>query len=703
MYQEILDDILSNVDIDEELLNCSNYECEIHNEEIEILLNKINSAIITASDFSLPRVSKPKKKKSIIPGWNHYVKPLKEQSIFLTNLWKENGCILGDEFDKNRKLARSRYHRAIKFVMFNKDRIIKEKISNNLCNKNFKEFWKEVRKIKSTKINYPTVVDNIQGTNQINKLFHDQYKSLYNMNYDINDNTFISEYISNNIIKCKNKECSSSHEVELKHVIEALKNLNPDKKDFIYGMSSNHFIKDTTFLNTKLCQLFNLFLIHGFTTIKINSSIILPLPKNNKKSLSLSTNYRAISLNSIMCKIIEYIVKMFLEKYVKTSNNQFGYKKNLSTNSCSFLMTETINYYINNNSRIYALFLDASKAFDRVTHNKLFMVMISKNVCPLILRLIVKMYNLNNARVKWSGYLSPVFAMRNGVKQGGVLSPYLFSLYLEPLISKVNNCRHGCHIGEISYNILVYADDIVLLSPSITALKYMINICEEYSRNFDLIFNSNKCELVIFCKDKFVKNSKPIILMNNSILKISNSYTHLGINITNNNNQIIDFNNIIRDLKIKCNIIKNEFSKLSYLTKVELFNSHCMSLFGCCLWKIESKNFQRIQIEWRKCIRLLLNLPYNTHNNLIPGLIKSRSVDVIINNRFLNFYFNGLNSDNELKKIIFLNSWLLNYGSVLKNIAYISRNYRISYLNIFEKERRKFYLNIPHDELWLIK
>ena len=52
---------------------------------------------------------------------------------------------------------------------------------------------------------------------------------------------------------------------------------------------------------------------------------------------------------------------------------------------------------------------------------------------------------------------------------------------------------------------------------------------------------------------------------------------------------------------------------------------------------------------------------------------------------------------------IFLNSLLLKYGSVLKNIAYISRNYRISYLNIFEKERRKFYLNIPHDELWLIK
>ena len=114
-----------------------------------------------------------------------------------------------------------------------------------------------------------------------------------------------------------------------------------------------------------------------------------------------------------MCKIIEYILKNFLEKHVKTSNNLFGYKKNLSTNTCPYLITETINYYINNNFRIFALFLDASKVFDRVTHNKLYMVMISKNVCPLILRLIVIMYNLNNARVKWSGYLSPVFVMRN--------------------------------------------------------------------------------------------------------------------------------------------------------------------------------------------------------------------------------------------------------------------------------------------------
>ena len=66
--------------------------------------------------------------------------------------------MLQDEFDKNRKLTRSQYHWAIKFEKSDKDRISKEKISKNLCNKNFKELWKEVRKIKSTKINYPSSV-----------------------------------------------------------------------------------------------------------------------------------------------------------------------------------------------------------------------------------------------------------------------------------------------------------------------------------------------------------------------------------------------------------------------------------------------------------------------------------------------------------------------------------------------------------------
>ena len=110
------------------------------------MLNDIRYAITIASDFSLPKCSEVNDKKGDIPGWNDFVRPFTDQSIILNNLWKDNGCLIGDEFDRQRKLAKSQYHRAIKYVKANRDEIIKSKISSRLCQKNFGEFWKEIRK-----------------------------------------------------------------------------------------------------------------------------------------------------------------------------------------------------------------------------------------------------------------------------------------------------------------------------------------------------------------------------------------------------------------------------------------------------------------------------------------------------------------------------------------------------------------------------
>ena len=88
--------------------------------------------------------------------------------------------------------------------------------------------------------------------------------------------------------------------------------------------------------------------------LEFDSSIILPLPKSNKKSLNLSSNYRAISINVILCKLLEYILSSFLKKFISTSNYQFGYKNDLSTNSCTFVTGQSIKYYLNGNSSVYA-------------------------------------------------------------------------------------------------------------------------------------------------------------------------------------------------------------------------------------------------------------------------------------------------------------------------------------------------------------
>ena len=133
-------------------------------------------------------------------------------------------------------------------------------------------------------------------------------------------------------------------------------------------------------------------------------------------------------------------------------------------------------------------------------------------------------------------------------------------------------------------------------------------------------------------------------------------YLNLGMNV--NANKLIDMNHAIRDIKIKSNVIANEFKKQNYETLVKLFNAHCMSLYSCNLWDYASSDFIRIQVQWRKCVRYALKLPYRTHNTLIPHLIQTEPIETIIHNRFLNFFVRGVNHDNKLIEFMFKNCLL---------------------------------------------
>ena len=114
-----------------------------------------------------------------------------------------------------------------------------------------------------------------------------------------------------------------------------------------------------------------------------------------------------------------------------------AYKSQYSTTKCTFLVTETIKYYKSRGSNGYALHIDATKAFDKVKYSKLFELLINKNICPHILRLLLNMYLINTAEVSWKGAISTEINVTDGVKQGGVKSPYMFAAYINPLIESI--------------------------------------------------------------------------------------------------------------------------------------------------------------------------------------------------------------------------------------------------------------------------
>ena len=111
---------------------------------------------------------------------------------------------------------------------------------------------------------------------------------------------------------------------------------------------------------------------------------VIPIPNNAKLNLSSICNYRAIVLSSIFSKILDKIIMSLQSEYLMTSDLQFGFKEHSSTIMCNTLLVETVEYYVSNNSSVYVLLIDASKAFDRLCHSKLFDVLETYNVRQIV-------------------------------------------------------------------------------------------------------------------------------------------------------------------------------------------------------------------------------------------------------------------------------------------------------------------------------
>ena len=109
-----------------------------------------------------------------------------------------------------------------------------------------------------------------------------------------------------------------------------------------------------------------------------------------------------------------------------------------------FLYTYFIfSYYNWFGSPVYTCFLDASKAFDRVEHWSLFKKLIDRNVPLVVVRILVNWYRQQTLCVKWGRNTSSFFTVSNGVRQGGILSPFLFTLYIDELSYQLNNSNLG--------------------------------------------------------------------------------------------------------------------------------------------------------------------------------------------------------------------------------------------------------------------
>ena len=512
----------------------------------------------------------------------------------------------------------------------------------------------------------------------------------------IDDVTFVNiiDDVNNLVInKCSSGMCESAHchSVNGDTVRNAVFKLKSDKDDEVYNLCTNSFIHATDLVFEKLGELVSVMIRHGLASEIINTSIIKPIPKNKKKLISDSNNYRAISKNTIISKIIDYILIDKVGDKLTTSMYQFAYKEGYSTSMCSFLVAETIQYYKNNGSTVFMLSLDATKAFDLVQYSKLFKLLIERDICPLLIRFLINVYLSSIAIVKWNGVQSQPYTLGNGVKQGAVISAPLFAVYINPLINNLQDSKQGCYLGNICTNAFAYADDIVLLTPSCTALRTLVNICEKYADSYKLKFNPDKCTLMIFTDKNanfYYENCK--ISLCGRIVKNVKTEKHLGhLFSSNNHSHLINIDSIIRDIKIRTNTIITNFRSLCWQSKVKLFLSQCSSLYGSTLWRLDDKQIELLVRTWNICCRRLLGLPPNTRTYVIHNIMDTMPIRYIIMSRILNFFVSGLNHKCNIISMLFKNTLISKSSYMLQNINIILNELNIKYCDLFLMDKNK--------------
>ena len=257
---------------------------------------------------------------------------------------------------------------------------------------------------------------------------------------------------------------------------------------------------------------------------------------------------------------------------------------------------------------------------------------------PLLLRLLLYMYTNQNLQVRWGSIAGTKFGACNGVKQGAVLSPILFAVYMDDLYSQLRDSGSGCHIGNHYVGSLGYADDTVLMAPSPKGLQTIVDVSVNYARKHDVIYNGSKSQFLIFPSNSGSHVKRHISILGNVIQSV-NEAVHLGHHVSVINKDCMLQHAISHSWR-SFNIFRADFCRLYPEIQCELFITYCSSFYGAPLWNICSAIFKQLCASWRKCLRKIWRVYPMTHCGVIALLSHCKPMPIGIQQRFCKFVAN---------------------------------------------------------------
>ena len=205
-----------------------------------------------------------------------------------------------------------------------------------MMDKDMASFWKSIRKSNNVRVPLPSMIDGCTGDKNIADMWQDHYKSILNSVKNTTHKKFVYDKL--NTIHSESILISAS-DIEC-----ALKSLKRGKSCGVDGLAAEHFIYAHSISHVFLSLLFNCFIHHGYLPVDFMKTSIVPIVKNKTGDTSDKNNYRPIALVTAVSKLFEISILQFLEIYLVTHDQQFGFKSKHSTDMCIFTVKSIIKY-----------------------------------------------------------------------------------------------------------------------------------------------------------------------------------------------------------------------------------------------------------------------------------------------------------------------------------------------------------------------
>ena len=341
--------------------------------------------------------------------------------------------------------------------------------------------------------------------------------------------------------------------------------------------------------------------------------IISPIPKDHTSDPRDPMNFRGITLACSMYKLYCSVLNMRMSKWTETNklveDEQNGFRSKRSCIDQVSSLTNIIETRKCLRKSTYALFVDFRKAFDCINRQHLWYKLSSVGLTGKMLSALQSIYSDVKCCVRVNSICSDYFDVQSGLKQGCLLSPGLFNLFINDLVYDLKNSDCGVSIGNEQISVLGYADDLVCVSESEEGVQSMLDILDTWCNKWNMNVNVSKTQIVHF-RPMCIAKTEFNFTYRNSPIQIVSQYKYLGLIMT----EFLDFSKMAYNVAQSAGralgllIAKSKtYGGMPYDCFTKLFDSLVQPIidYGAAIWG--TKDFSCIQAVQHRACRFLIN------------------------------------------------------------------------------------------------